>query len=87
MEIGCGILRGIGKAILPMVVSLLGSCAFRIVWIMTVFAQIRTLECLFISYPISWLATGAVHFLCVFFALRKLKRAQDAAKKEITVDA
>lgn len=76
MEIGCGILRGIGKAILPMVVSLLGSCAFRIVWIMTVFTQVRTLECLFISYPISWLATGAVHFLFVFFALRKLKKEQ-----------
>ena len=73
MEVGCGILRGMGKAILPMIVSLLGSCVFRIVWILTVFAAFPTLECLFISYPISWLLTGAVHFVCVGFSLRGLK--------------
>ena len=78
MEVGCGILRGMGKAIQPMIVSLLGSCLFRIVWVWTVCplfpGQIMSL---YVSYPISWLVTGGVHFLfCIYFYRRLMKRAR-----------
>ena len=75
MEVGCGILRGMGKAIQPMIVSLLGSCVFRIVWVWTVCplfpGQIMSL---YISYPISWLVTGGVHYLFCLYFYRKLTR-------------
>ncbi len=56
MDITTGTLRGMGKSVLPMIVSILGVCAFRVVWIYTLFEipQFHTLEWLFISYPISW---------------------------------
>ena len=50
-----------------MIVSLLGACAFRILWVMTVFAAVPTMNCLMISYPVSWGLTFAV--LAFFFVI------------------
>ncbi len=75
MDVGCGILRGMGKAVQPMIVSLLGSCVFRIVWVFTVCPLYPgQIMALYISYPISWIATGGVHFLCCFYFYRKLMK-------------
>lgn len=70
METACGSLRGLGKTINPTVTSLLGSCALRVLWIFTVFASVGTLQSLYISYPISWILTFAVH-VCFLLAWRK----------------
>ena len=78
MEVGCGVLRGMGKAIQPMIVSLLGSCVFRIVWVLTVCPLFPgEIMALYISYPISWLVTGGVHYVfCIYFYRRLMKRAK-----------
>jgi putative MATE family efflux protein len=65
-----GVLRGHGYSILPTVISLLGVCVFRIVWVTTVFSRNPSLTVLYISYPISWAATSAALYIC-YFALRK----------------
>ena len=67
LDVMTGVLRGIGYSLLPMVVSLLGACAFRILWVMTVFAAVPTMNCLMISYPVSWGLTFAV--LAFFFVI------------------
>ena len=54
-----------------MVVSLIGACGLRIVWIFTIFQMDRTPENLYISYPISWIVTGAVHILYFLYVRRK----------------
>lgn len=54
MDVLTGMLRGMGHAIAPMVVSLLAICAFRVVWIYTVFKIYHTPMCLYLSYPITW---------------------------------
>lgn len=72
MDVLVGELRGLGYAALPMVVSLLGACGFRILWIFTVFQAHRSLLSLYISYPVSWALTGAVHLACYFMVRRKL---------------
>ncbi|MBQ8554392.1 MAG: MATE family efflux transporter [Clostridia bacterium] len=71
MDVIVGTLRGIGYAIMPMIVSLTGACLFRVVWIYTIFAADPTLDTLYISYPISWGLTFAVHMLCYAFIARK----------------
>ena len=71
MDVIVGSLRGIGYSIMPMIVSLTGACLFRVVWIMTIFAANRTLDVLYLSYPISWALTFGVHMLCYFFIARK----------------
>ena len=66
MEVMTGALRGVGYSILPMAVSILGVCVFRIFWVMTIFKAVPTLGCLMISYPVSWLMTFVV--LVILFA-------------------
>ena len=72
-------LRGLGYSVLPMVVSLIGSCLLRLVWIATIFQLNRTPFMLYISYPISWILTASVHLICLLVVRRKLqKRAEPA---------
>jgi len=78
MEVGCGALRGLGKSWTPLIISTMGACGFRIIWIATVFSSIRTLECLYLSWPISWLLTMSAHYLLFFIAYRKLTRPSQA---------
>ncbi len=80
MDVGCGILRGMGRAIQPMIVSLLGSCVFRIVWVKTVCEWFPgQITVLYISYPISWILTASVHYIfCFYFYRRLMNRSKTA---------
>ena len=80
MDVMVGSLRGLGYSIMPMLVSLTGACGLRILWIFTAFQWFRSLDTLFISYPISWGLTAAVHMLCYFFAIRKKKALLSAQR-------
>ena len=71
MEVMVGGLRGMGCSVLPMIVSLTGACALRVVWIYTFFAMNRTLETLYISYPISWAVTFGAHLVTYIIIRRK----------------
>ena len=72
MDVAVGALRGMGYAIMPMLVSLTGACLLRVVWIYTIFQSYHTLECLYISYPISWALTFGVHMVCFAVVYRRL---------------
>ena len=86
MEVGCGILRGMGKAVQPMIVSLLGSCVFRIVWVWTVCPLFPgEIMSLYVSYPISWIITGGIHYLFCFYFYRRLMRRKRAREAEAAV--
>lgn len=74
MDVLVGCLRGLGRSILPMIVSLLGACGFRILWIFTVFKEHRSLETVYISYPISWTLTAGVHLICLLLVIRKFPK-------------
>lgn len=63
MDAAVGVLRGLGHALIPMFISLFGACVFRIIWIYTIFAEVHTLEMLFVSYPVSWLLTAAAQLV------------------------
>lgn len=78
MEVGCGALRGLGKSWTPLIVSTLGACGFRIVWIATAFAATPTLPCLYLSWPISWILTLAAHYIIFLFSYKKLLRRDTA---------
>lgn len=54
-----GALRGLGASVCPMIISILGICGVRILWIYTIFQlpQYHTPGCLFLSYPLSWVIT------------------------------
>lgn len=77
MDCMVGGLRGMGYSVMPMIVSLTGACAFRVVWIYTIFAMNRTLPTLYISYPVSWGITFAAHMVCYVLVLKKVKKQFD----------
>ncbi len=63
-------LRGIGKAVLPMVINIMGICALRVAWVMFVWPLNPTLEMVYYSFPLSWIASG-VAMLIAYTAVRR----------------
>lgn len=55
VEVIVGCLRGMDRAIAPMVPSFLCVCVYRIIWVYTAFKMRPTTYVLYLSYPISWL--------------------------------
>ena len=78
MDVLAGTIRGLGYSMLPMIVSLIGACVFRIIWIFTVFRVQHTLFILYASYPISWILTILAHFVCYLIVRKKVFRPQEA---------
>jgi len=78
MDCMVGSLRGMGYSVIPMFVSLTGACAFRVFWIFTIFAVNRTLEVLYLSYPVSWIITAASHMV-TYYIVRKHFPKEDKA--------
>ncbi len=73
MEVACGALRGMGKSLPPMIISLLGSCVFRIVWIFTVCPFFPgNIRVLYLSYPISWIITVSAYLVASRIAYKQL---------------
>lgn len=81
MDVMVGMLRGLGYSIMPMIVSLLGACGLRILWIATVFQipEYHTIMAVYLSYPISWGLTFASHVICYIIVWKMLKRRNKEA--------
>lgn len=71
MDVLSGSLRGMGASTVPMVVTILGACGLRIVWIATVFQKVKTLESLFLVFPVSWIVTIIALTVCFMIIWRK----------------
>lgn len=78
MDTFVGSLRGLGYSVMPMIVATIGACGLRIVWIYTIFAWSRSLQTLYLVYPLSWIITTLAHWVC-FMAVRKKFPKEDAA--------
>lgn len=64
--------RGLGKSLVPMIIVISGSCIFRIIWVMTVFAWFKTIASLYLVYIFSWTITAAFENWYFFRCYRKL---------------
>ena len=69
-EIGGAALRGIGYSMTPAVLTVFGTCLFRLLWIYTVCRKYHSFEVLLSVYPVSWAITGAA-VLTAYFVIRK----------------
>lgn len=63
-----GILRGMGDAVKPTIITAFGVCLFRIIWVVTLFMIWPTLEVLCLCYPASWLVTDVA--LIIYYRKR-----------------
>jgi len=72
MDVLVGALRGMGCPLMPMIVSIVGVCGVRILWIFTVFAFVyHSPESLYLSYAVSWFVTSLIHYICYLKVKKK----------------
>ena len=81
MEALVGALRGMGSSIIPTLATIIGVCGMRLGWVYTVFAKYKTLESLYISYPLSWLTTDIALVIFIIFVTRKVIKSFGPAKE------
>lgn len=76
MEVMVGSLRGMGYAVVPMIVSLVGTCGLRIMWLQTVFQMDRfhNIETVYAIYPISWIITIIAHVISYVVVRKKIMK-------------
>lgn len=75
MDVMVGVLRGLGYAVMPMIVSLIGACGLRLVWIFTFFQKpaFHETKYLYLTYPVSWGVTMLAHVVCYAVCINKVK--------------
>ena len=78
-------LRSIGYSLLPTVISLVGACGFRLIWVFFVFPidYFHNIEWLAVSYPISWVMTAGCHLIFFIVLYKKLSFSPDGQEKKI----
>ena len=67
-----GVVRGMGNSTLPMIISIFGVCAFRVLWLYTAFAAEPTFAMLMLGYPVSWIVTLMGQGLCYLLTKKKI---------------
>lgn len=72
MEVVPATLRGMKYSVGPTIVTLIGACALRIIWIETIFQIFRTPASLYVSNPISWGVTFAAHVVYYIIIRKKI---------------
>lgn len=71
MDTATGALRGMGVSVAPMIITIVGVCGMRVLWIYTLFKMYHTIECLYLSYTITWALTFAAEFIAFFCVYKK----------------
>jgi Na+-driven multidrug efflux pump len=80
MEVLSGLMRGMGKPVIPMVVSILGSCVLRVVWIVIICNVLMPgqIAYLYVAYPVTWFITSMGHLICNIKTYKGLIRQRNA---------
>ena len=73
-EISGGALRGLNRSMVPALISVLGTCAFRLLYVGVWFPQHRSLETLLLVYPFSWVVTSIAMQTAYFIVRRRAFR-------------
>lgn len=66
-----GTIRGLGYSLIPAIITIVGTCLFRIAWIILVFSQVHTEWILYISFPLSWGITSVLMFIAYLMVRKK----------------
>lgn len=71
-EISAGAMRGMGHSLVPAVITCIGSCVLRLIWISTACRVYHDFQLLMIIYPISWVITG----ISMMIAYHRVKKKE-----------
>ncbi len=82
MEVFCAVLRALDRSVTAMIISLGGACGLRILWIQTVFRLFPTPQTIYISYPVTWIITLALHLTFAIVVSKKMIRQYSTMAEE-----
>ena len=77
-EVMNGTLRGLGKSMIPLVVSIACTIIFRMIWVFTVFRMHHDYRVLIWVYPISWILNFIANGIAYLVLRRKFPKEQNA---------
>ena len=80
-EVMSGYLRGFGFSLVPAILTTVGVCVLRIIWINTIFPANRTFVTIMTAYPVS-LATTALLIFIALIIYRPSKRFANKGKEK-----
>lgn len=72
-EISASALRGMGKSLLPTILTIFGTCLLRIFWVYAICNIWNSFNTIMLIYPISWIATGIMVCIAFYINARKKK--------------
>lgn len=70
-EISASAMRGMGKSMLPTLLTIVGTCLLRVVWVFAVCPVWTSYQTIMIVYPITWITTGIMVFTAFHITARK----------------
>ena len=80
MTMSSSVLRGMGKSLQPMIVTVFGVCVVRMIWVVTVFEHYKTIRSLYLVYPVTWVLTLAGIVGMFWYSYFKLSRTGTMGK-------
>lgn len=85
MDLAGSQIRGMGRSFEAMLITLVGSCGIRVLWIYMIFPFNPSLSNVFLAYPVSWTITFVTLQICYAFLNRKICGRQNTAEQTINV--
>ena len=83
VELLPGAIRGAGKSMGPMLISVFGVCGLRLVWLLAVVPAYHTIEMVEASYPITWIVTSVSIFIYYRFGHWLAEKPAPAARDSV----
>lgn len=85
MSVLPGAIRGLGSSVPPSIISLVGACGVRIVWVYTVFKMYPNLSVLYLVHPITWIITIIALSINLRLRYKKVKRGLEETEVKIYI--
>ena len=84
-EIAGGSLRGIGHSLAPAIITLVGCCILRVVYIAVMLPHFTNFTQVALIYPVTWIVTGTA-VICLYESVTRKEYVPDAKEEPIAVD-
>lgn len=75
IEVLAGALRGMGDVMIPTLITLLGVCVLRLIWIAVVLQISPTVNAIIYSYPVTWIATAVLFIIYYLYKKKRILKA------------
>ena len=75
-----GAIRGSGESLRPMLLTILGTVVFRVIWLLAVVPAHHAIETMLMVYPVTWILTAAL-FVAYHHWGHWLRHAEDRATR------